>query len=168
MAFTREDGAARPLFAAPSNAAISHTMAGMRLVIVALLLATPAAADSNIPVNSIWAGTYNCAQGITNVVLTIETRAGGGAATAHFEFGPNDANKSVPRGDYWLKGALHADADGKLEVKLRPDRWGVRPNGYVMVGLTARSGRDQQSLIGTIDYETCTTISVERVTAEAE
>jgi hypothetical protein len=160
MACNREDGVVRPLF--------TSTIAAMRLAIVALLLATPAAADSNVPVNSEWAGTYTCAQGITNVRLTIETRTGGGAATGHFEFGPNDANKSVPRGDYWLKGAMHADADGKLEVKLRPDRWGTRPSGYVMVGLTARSGRDQHSLVGTIDYETCTTISLERVHAEAE
>ena len=140
----------------------------MRVVIALLLLATTAEADSKIPVYSVWAGTYTCAQGITNVRLTIETRAGGGAATAHFEFGPNETNRSVPRGDYWLKGAMREDTNGRLEVTLRPDRWGVRPNNYVMVGLTARSGRDQRSLVGTIDNPSCTTINVDRVNAEAE
>ena len=143
-------------------------MNAMRIVAVAVLLAaTTAAGDSKVPLYSIWSGTYKCAQGVTSVRLTIEGRSSGGPATAHFEFGPNEANASVPRGDFWLKGSLR-ELEDRLEVVLQPDRWGVRPNGYVMVGLTARSDRAQDALVGTIDYPSCTTISVKRVRAEAE
>lgn len=141
----------------------------MRILLLVLALATAtAAADSKIPVYSTWTGTYFCAQGITNVRLTIETSINGGAAFGHFEFSANEANKSVPSGSYWLQGAMHTNADGKLEVTLRPDCWGTRPTGYVMVGLTVTSDREQRGLAGQIDYPSCSTIAVRRVDAEAE
>ena len=108
-------------------------------VAVALATTTTAAADAKVPVYSVWEGTYVCGQGITNVRLTIETNPEGGTAFGHFAFSANAANKSVPSGSYWLKGAIHASASGKLEVKLEPQRWEVHPQGYVMVGLTATS-----------------------------
>lgn len=138
-------------------------------VLLLLVVTTSAAADSTVPMKSVWIGAYTCGQGVTNVRLTIETRDGGDghAAAAHFQFGPNETNRSVPHGDYWLTGTVR-EVKGRLEVTLRPDHWGVRPSGYVMVGVTATSDREQRSLDGTIDDASCTTIHVKRVTAEAE
>jgi len=137
-------------------------------ILLLALTTTTAAADAKVPVYSIWSGTYYCGQGITNVRLTIETKAGGGAAFGHFEFSANESNKSVPSGNYWLTGTMRANADGKLELTLQPDRWGARPAGYVMVGLTVTSDREQRALAGQIDYPNCSTIAVTRVAAEAE
>jgi hypothetical protein len=119
---------------------------------------TPAA-----PAYSVWAGTYECAQGITNVRLTIETTPVGGAAIGRFEFSANRANPSVPSGDYWLQGMFEADDDGALRLHLEPDRWRVHPRDYYMVGLTAIAGHDQGALAGSIDDAACGAIAVHRV-----
>ncbi len=126
-----------------------------------------AAADDKIPQYSIWVGSYRCAQGITWLRLTVETSERGGPATGHFQFGPHADNPGVPKGDYWMKGTARPTAHGELEIKLVPDKWAGRPDGYIMVGLTARSDREQHRLRGTIDHESCTTLDVTRVTAEA-
>ena len=142
----------------------------MRSAILLALLAGTAAADVPrvaIPQYSIWQGTYTCAQGITAVKLTVEARANGGAATGHFEFGPLDANPNLPKGDYWLKGTARPTKRGELEVALVPDKWAAHPEGWVMVGVTARSDREQRTMLGTIDYTSCTTIAVVRLMPEA-
>lgn len=136
------------------------------LVVIVGLVARVAAADP-VPQYSIWVGSYICSQGITHLRLTVETRRDGGAASAHFEFGPHSANKSVPVGDYWMTGAIHAEADGRLQLALVPQRWGVHPNGYVMVGLTASSDREQHTLAGVINFDGCSTLLAERVLPEA-
>ena len=142
---------------------------GMRgLVLGALLWSASAAhAEPKVPQYSIWVGSYTCLQGITWLRLTIETGDHGGPATGHFQFGPHTDNPSVPKGDYWMKGTARPGAHGELEVMLVPDKWVSRPNGYVMVGLTAKSDREQRAMSGTIDYASCTTLNVTRVTAEA-
>jgi hypothetical protein len=121
-------------------------------------------ATRTAPAHSEWAGTYECAQGLTNVRLTIETTPVGGAAVASFEFSANAANpRSVPSGAYLLRGMLAADADGALRLHLEPDRWLVHPRRYYMVGLTATGGRDQGALTGSIDNAACGAIAVHRV-----
>ena len=139
----------------------------MRSSLLVLLVVARVAAADPVPQYSIWVGSYVCSQGLTHLRLTIETKQGGGAAFGHFEFGPHESNKSVPNGHYWMKGSMRAGADGRLEVVLRPERWALQPKGYVMVGLTATTDREQHTLAGHIDYPGCTTLSVERVGAEA-
>ena len=138
-------------------------------MLIGVLVASNARADApSIPVYSVWAGTYTCAQGITAVKLTIEARASGGEATGHFQFGPLDANPKLPKGDYWMKGTARPTSRGELDVKLLPDKWVVHPDGWVMVGLTARSDLEQRTMLGTIDFQSCTTLAVSRVMPEAD
>ena len=139
----------------------------MRGVLLGVVLASGVAqADPKVPQYSIWVGSYTCVQGITWLRLTIETSDRGGPATGHFQFGPHTDNPGVPQGDYWMKGTARPGEHGVIDVRLVPDKWASHPNGYVMVGLTARSDREQRTLHGTIDFSGCTTLDVTRVTAE--
>jgi hypothetical protein len=124
-----------------------------------------ARADSarRLPAISVWIGSYVCPQGVTALRLTVTTRAGG-AAVATFEFGPHPDNAKVPRGEFQLTGTVRLLPRGQLQMKLVPDRWITRPDGWWMVGLTATSDLEQQALEGRIDAQGCGELSARRET----
>lgn len=132
-------------------------------VLGVLLLASVAAADpAEIPQHTVWVGSYTCAQGLTSIRLTIETRSSGGEAMGLFEFGPHEKNPKLPRGSFWMAGRISRDGRGQLAVKLAPDRWKMHPAGWVMVPITASGDREDTTLTGEIDFAGCGAIHVHR------
>lgn len=114
-----------------------------------------------VPARSVWEGFYECAQGQTAVTLTIAASPTG-SAKAMFEFGPHEGNPGIPSGKYRLTGTFRERDDGRLELKLQPQRWIEQPSGYTMTGLAARSDDRRRQLAGMILSPTCGEITVER------
>ncbi len=123
----------------------------------------PAGAEGRprIPAISVWVGSYVCPQGVTSMRLTIEASASGEAA-ATFEFGPHPDNRNLPRGENLMTGMLRLLPRGQLQVKLVPDRWITRPEGWTMIALSASSDVEQRRLEGRIDSAACGELSARR------
>ena len=141
-------------------------MLALTVLLLALALAGGsgrARADSarRIPAISVWTGSYVCPQGVTALRLSVTTRAGG-AAVATFEFGPHSNNAKVPRGEFLMTGTVRMLPRGQLQMKLVPDRWITRPEGWWMVGLSATSDLEQQTLEGRINAQSCGELSAHR------
>jgi hypothetical protein len=115
-----------------------------------------------VPEHMEWDGSYECAQGWTNVRLRI-VRDEDGRATASFEFGPAADNPSVPLGVYKMIGSATVNGQQQLVVRLSPDHWTVQPPGYVMVGLAATSDREMKHMSGKIDNPQCGAVELSRV-----
>jgi hypothetical protein len=78
----------------------------------------------------VWQGSYDCAQGVTGLTLTLEVGPGA-QVQALFDFYPIAANPAVAHGCFAMSGVL--DAGGHLA--LAPGAWLSQPPGYVTVGL---------------------------------
>jgi hypothetical protein len=129
------------------------------------------------PHHTEWLGHYTCAQGVTALRLAIDIERGReerqatperievhdrGAAVAIFEFGPLDENPGVPRGSYRMTGVVTIAPSGELQVDLTPREWLEQPTGYMMVGLSATSDPQRQTLRGHIDNTSCGTLELTR------
>ena len=90
-----------------------------------------------------WVGTYTCAQGPTDLSLTI-TRTGE-HVWATFAFGPLPENPTVPVGAFRMGGFV----EGRT-VRLEPNEWIVRPARYVPVGLSGQIDRRTGELHGKV------------------
>ncbi|NNH72643.1 hypothetical protein HLB23_22740 [Nocardia uniformis] len=119
---------------------------------------TTTAAEGPVPLaklSGIWTGTYTCAQGETELTLTIDP-AVSGAARAVFAFGPTTKNPDVPIGSYEMTAQY---VDRILEITQQ--RWIEQPSGYVMVDLLANAV-SANSLSGIVDDSGCTTFKITR------
>jgi|JI10StandDraft_1071094.scaffolds.fasta_scaffold1254744_1 hypothetical protein len=124
---------------------------------VVLLVAVPAWADrtnpppqqgSSCPLHAGWvfSGSYLCAQGETALTLRVlDVR--GAAVRAEFAFA--HAPTSVA-GRYTMRGTCVGD-----EVRLAPEAWVQRPEGYMMVGMRGTLGDGAARYEGAITHETC-------------
>ena len=137
----------------------------MRAWWIVVACAAPVWAETSQPAKtsaqrSKWQGTYVCAQGVTGVNLTIDERCRGDTCTlaAIFEFGEVKENPGVPHGSYKMIGESHG-----LVYTLKPDAWIERPDGYIMVGLTATKDPEQHTMTGRIDNESCGDIALKNV-----
>ena len=92
-----------------------------------------------------WAGTYECAQGPTGVVLTLRGDVEG-SLTATFRFSAVPENPDVPTGRYEMAGAQYADG----RVVLVGTRWTSRPPDYVMVDFDGWTDAGGDALRGTV------------------
>ena len=120
--------------------------------------ARPLAAHARHPTH--WRGHYICAQGPTALDLTLERD--GEALRGTFAFSELAENPGVPSGSYTLTGtSAPADRD-EVVVTMTPGHWITQPDGYVMVGFTAKSDRERRILRGTINFAGCGTIEVSR------
>jgi hypothetical protein len=131
-------------------------LAGMLSVAVA-----GSAAAQNIELTGYWRGTYDCAQGLTGVNLTI--RQGMGAAVeAVFHFYAVPQNPGVPTGCFRMQG--HLDP-GTREFSLTSDdgQWIVRPYGYIVVNFLGRLGADGRSMQGFVEGPGCTQFDLQRL-----
>jgi hypothetical protein len=116
----------------------------------------PAAASG---LTGVWTGSYVCAQGLTELTLTISASVVSERVTAIFRFSAHATNPDVPSGSYLMRGTY---VDGVLNLK--GESWLRRPGNYEMVGLTADvRGERPAAITGTIDDAPgCTTFSVRR------
>jgi hypothetical protein len=99
----------------------------------------------------VWVGRYTCAQGATALRLAIDATTDT-SVTAIFSFGPLPENPSVRRGSYRMIGHARANST-RVEYDLRPTEWIDRPEGYLMVGVSAT--KDGANLHGTIRAAGC-------------
>ena len=105
-----------------------------------------------------WSGTYQCAQGLTDLRLAIfQTTASG--ITAVLKFSPNSTNPDVPSGRYWLSGTYHSRSNS---IVLKPSRWIKRPTNYIMVGLAGDVTNGNASISGRVLNSGCSTFTVTR------
>ena len=105
----------------------------------------------------VWQGQYVCAQGVTDLTLTINVDQAGNAH-ALFEFHADPRNPNVPRGCFEMSG----NEDNSGHVSLVPGAWRLRPNDYVTVGLTGDL-RVHGSFTGQIDSPGCGAFVLEQV-----
>ena len=104
-----------------------------------------------------WSGTYECAQGQTGLILTVEA-ADDDALSATFEFFPVRANPGVPSGRFSMKGLQ----EGR-DVRLRQYAWVERPPGFQMVDLSGAISSDGSTFEGAVLATTgCTTFTLRR------
>jgi hypothetical protein len=103
-------------------------------------IATPFAAGQQ------WVGTYQCAQGETDLVLRI-VRVQGTRVAAVFEFEHADTGAA---GAFELHGEVEP---ATREVVLAPGAWRTRPPNYVSVGLRGRV--DGERFRGRVDHPSC-------------
>jgi hypothetical protein len=117
----------------------------------------PAAAADDL-LSGEWVGSYVCNQGLTALTLTIA--AGGEQWSGIFAFGPDKANKDVPRGSYEL---TISERDGRID--LVPGAWIEQPEGYVTVALRGALSDDLTTLSGEVDFEGCESFETRRISA---
>lgn len=101
-----------------------------------------------------WAGSYDCAQGATNVVLHI-THVSGNVVEAIFDFTVPNA----PNGKYAMSGVYSPTS---RHLRLEAGAWIVQPRGYATVPVDATVSADGKSYSGRIDAPSCSDFSVRR------
>lgn len=102
-----------------------------------------------------WTGSYTCAQGPTDLSLTV-TRTGE-HLWATFAFGPLPENPEVPSGAFRMFGTVRG-----RRVELSPGGWLVRPAHYVTVALDGELDAEARELRGDVEspLRGCTTFAV--------
>lgn len=103
-----------------------------------------------------WSGTYDCAQGITALELTLRGNAHG-MVHGTFAFSPTPENPEVLTGSYPVLGRLTGTS-----LVLRPIDVREMPGSYVPVGIQATVAPDGGRLQGWIEGPSCTVVAVER------
>ena len=102
-----------------------------------------------------WRGSYNCVQGITPLVLTIESGSNTNLE-ATFRFGGGQAAAS---GEFHMKGDFD---EVKGSLRLKPINWIARPAGYQAVGLSAEVDLRNGLLVGTINWPGCSWVKLRK------
>lgn len=110
-----------------------------------------------------WRGTYDCAQGLTGINLTIRQGVGT-AVEAVFHFYAVPQNPGVPTGCFKMSGRLDPNT---REFVLESDesRWLVRPPDYVVVNFHGILGRNGRSMRGRVEGPGCTQFGLRRLDA---
>jgi hypothetical protein len=125
----------------------------------ALIVLIPAGASAADDVAGDWEGTYDCAQGATELTLQVE-QAGGNQVTALFHFYAGAENPLVPEGCFKMSGVYDAET-GRID--LGAGHWQLRPPGFVTVGLSGTVNRDGSEMIGSVAGPGCSTFSLRRL-----
>ena len=112
-------------------------------------------------ISGVWAGYYDCAQGRTEITLTLtgtpDAESKGVTDLAGtFAFSPLPSNPSARAGSFRMVGDLTSGS-----VALRATSWIVQPQDYVTVNLEGTLNRTSPlTLTGAIDGPGCTDFSV--------
>lgn len=122
-----------------------------------------------------WKGSYFCAQGVTDVTLTLRGDPGG-PAQAIFEFYANPTNPGVAPGSFTMRGTIADDADATSgpTVTLFGDRWISQPHaGWMMLNLSGRFHSNGEAFVGDVIPEdgapnVCSAIALVRTAVGSE
>lgn len=112
------------------------------------------------PMSGVWEGSYECAQGITGLLLRLQGHPDG-RLEGVFEFSAVPENPEVPSGSYRVYGRV---SPGWV-VTLQAGEWLVRPPDYETVPLVGRVVADPVRIHGFVDDPYCDAFSVEFVEA---
>ncbi len=112
-------------------------------------------------INGAWKGTYTCAQGLTNLVLSLYTQDGTNV-DGIFTFLLGDGAKMTVLGSFKMKGTY----DGtKGWIDLKGVDWDQKPAGYLIGDLSGSVTQTGLGISGNVTKPTgCTTFKVERIT----
>ncbi len=108
-----------------------------------------------------WRGTYDCAQGLTGINLTIR-QSFGTAVEAVFHFYAVPQNPGVPTGCFKMSGRLDP-ATREFVLESDESRWLVRPPDYVVVNFHGILGADGRSMRGRVEGPGCTQFGLRRL-----
>ena len=134
-----------------------------RLMLAGLLGATMAggAAAQDSPLTGYWRGTYDCAQGLTGLNLTVR-QFFGDSVEAVFHFYAVPQNPGVPTGCFKMSGRLDP-ATGEFFLESDESRWLVQPPNYVVVNFRGMLSRDGRAMRGQVDGPGCTRFALQRL-----
>lgn len=106
-----------------------------------------------------WTGTYQCAQGESSVIFTVESGFTDNQVRATFQFGPTRDNPDTERGSFEMLGLRIGD-----DVVFSPVRWIDRADSYQMVPVTIDGPitEGMPALTGRVLAPGCDTIVVRR------
>ena len=110
-------------------------------------------------INGSWKGTYICAQGLTNVVLSLFTKDGAnvdGVFTALLGDGPDMRFL----GSFKMVGSYRAET-GKID--LRGVDWDTKPAEFELVDLSGNVTQPERNLSGRIIHAGCSTFQLEKI-----
>lgn len=108
--------------------------------------------------NGAWAGTYTCAQGLTNLVLSLFSKDGR-TVDGVFTFLLGDGQDMRVLGSFKIRGNFEA-RDGRVE--LRGADWDQKPSGFELVNLSGRlNGRRMNGRVSGMPE--CTTFQLEKI-----
>ncbi|BDA86403.1 hypothetical protein Sa4125_39450 [Aureimonas sp. SA4125] len=130
----------------------------LRLALLAFLLPLPALADETPDLSGTWQGTYDCAQGVTGLVLTFSPDPRGGYVGT-FAFRAVKENPGVSAGAFAVT-ALYDLEENSFTVD--PGLWLTQPGGFVTVPLVGRLSEDGQAFAGEVLTRGCGKFLVRR------
>jgi TPR repeat protein len=107
-----------------------------------------------------WAGTYTCAQGLTDVSFRILEPGPGQRTNAIFDF---DYGKGQVPGRFLMSGDLDPQTGA---IAFTPGVWIERPPGWVTVALHGKVSAQGTIFAGTIDTRPCGAIRVVRTVSD--
>jgi hypothetical protein len=108
-----------------------------------------------------WAGSYDCAQGLTGINLTV--RQGFGVTVeAVFHFYAVAQNPGVPTGCFRMLGRYDPDTRAFV-LETDESQWIVQPRGYVTVNFRGQLGPDGGGMRGQVIGPGCTQFSLQRL-----
>jgi hypothetical protein len=126
--------------------------------IVATGLALPAQAQQ---VTGYWRGTYDCAQGLTGINLTI--RQGFGVTIeAVFHFYAVAQNPGVPTGCFRMLGQ-YDPATRSFVLESDERQWIVQPPNYLVVNFRGALSADGRSMQGRVEGPGCSQFGLQRL-----
>jgi len=117
---------------------------------------TPAPADDPFDVGTTWIGTYDCAQGATDLSLEI-ARVNASRIEAVFDFAHEPSGAS---GKFSMHGTYEP---ASRVIRLQAGDWLERPASYVTVDLTGHVSADGRSVTGQVIGPGCGRFSLNRL-----
>jgi hypothetical protein len=105
-----------------------------------------------------WRGTYLCAQGLTNLRLSI-FQSNATEVAAIFAFSANASNPSVPSGSYNMTGTYDSQTN---RVTLRATSWISQPADYLTVDLAGFLSPEKTRISGDMQNSGCGMFELEK------
>jgi hypothetical protein len=118
-------------------------------------------AQQDVSLNGIWEGTYNCAQGVTNLRLEI-LQSNTNEINAVFNFYGQEGDNSATSGSFKMAGTY--DHSTK-QVSLVGYEWIQSPGGYTtvdLIGTILQENQGSPKMSGTIIGYGCTTFTLDK------
>jgi hypothetical protein len=136
----------------------------MKRMVLALVLGMVAAGGvqaQDVTLTGYWHGTYDCAQGLTGVNLTIR-QGFGTAVEAVFHFYAVPQNPGVPTGCFRMTGR-HDPYTHAFSLVSDESQWIVHPPDYLVVNFQGTLGVDGRSMRGRVEGPGCTSFDLQRL-----
>jgi hypothetical protein len=139
------------------------------VVTFCLVAASPAHAEEQVPalpdaLPGVWQGEYQCPQGRTYLLLSVDA-AKMGKAQAVFYFFPPPGTNPGETGCF----TMTADADKVSgSILLRQGRWLQQPPNYIMIDLKGELSPDGDRFTGKVVEDMCGAFTLTKVLPKAD